>query len=106
MPGNKYCSNHGHNGGDQAGAWKISGRGSRESCLQLCAETTSCNGGYYWGTGDMCYLYAPGKSTDDQCASPKLDGDESTFAFDCGAGDSLHASISVAISMSMFTQLG
>ena len=90
VSGNKYCSNHGH-GDDTKGAWKISGRGSRESCLKLCEETVGCHGGYYRGNGDTCYLYAPGKSADAECASPKLDGDESTFAFDCdsGAGTSI-----------------
>jgi len=37
-------------------------------------------------TGDLCNLYAPGKSADVACASPKLDGDMSTFAFECAQG--------------------
>ena len=36
--------------------------------------------------GDTCYLYAPGKSADAMCAHPKLDGDASTFAFECAQG--------------------
>ena len=101
---------------DTEGAWKITGRGRWEECVALCEETPGCTGGYYWGdgtvclidasfnaskspdfvsmwrlktftdTGDTCYLYAPGKSSDATCEYPKLDGDTSTFAFECSQG--------------------
>ena len=55
VPGNKYCSNHGH-GNDKEGAWKITNRGSTQACVALCEQTAGCNGGYYWGNGITFFM--------------------------------------------------